>query len=144
MVFFAAYDGTALGRELWRSDGTDAGTVLVKDINTDTAVENGYSFPSFLTNVNGTLFFQANDGFHKVGLWKSDGTDPGSSWIMGFNPQGTDPGPLYFTALNGTLFFQANDEICGVSLCGVELWRSDGTGPGSVQVKDINPDTEGD
>lgn len=144
-VFFAAYDGPVRGRELWKSDGTLAGTVLVKDINTDTAVENGYSFPSFLTNVNGTLFFSANDGIHKVGLWKSDGTDAGSSWIMGFNPQGTDPGPLYFLGMNGTLFFQANNAICGgVFLCGVELWSIDGTGAGTAQVKDINPATEGD
>ena len=44
--------------ELWRSDGTEAGTYLVKDINPGV----GDGGPSFLTNVNGTLFFSANDG----------------------------------------------------------------------------------
>ena len=46
------------GWELWKSDGTAAGTVLVKDIR---AGHDG-SIPGYLTNVNGTLFFQANDG----------------------------------------------------------------------------------
>jgi ELWxxDGT repeat protein len=145
VLFFAAYDGPVRGRELWKSDGTEVGTALVKDINTDMAADAGYSSPSFFTNVNGTLFFSANDGFHKVGLWKSDGTDAGSSWITSFNPSGTDPGPLYFAVMSSTLFFQANNAICGgVSLCGVELWQTDGTGAGTAQVKDINPETEGD
>ena len=65
-LFFVANDGTT-GRELWKSDGTLAGTVLVKDLNPA-----GDSFPNVLTNVNGTLFFRADDGTHGVELWKFD------------------------------------------------------------------------
>ena len=56
-LFFTANDATT-GRELWKSDGTAAGTVLVKDINPGS----DSSGPSYLTNVNGTLFFTADDG----------------------------------------------------------------------------------
>jgi ELWxxDGT repeat protein len=46
------------GVELWKTDGTNAGTELVKDIRPGT---NGSDIRS-LTNVNGILYFSANDG----------------------------------------------------------------------------------
>ena len=64
------------GDELWKSDGTDGGTVLVKDIRggTDSSV------PRYLTNVGGTLYFRANDGSSGHELWKSDGTEAAPCW----------------------------------------------------------------
>jgi ELWxxDGT repeat protein len=62
------------GIELWRTDGTQAGTMMVKDIYPD----GESSHPSWLTNVNGTLFFTADDGVHGEELWKSDGTAEGT------------------------------------------------------------------
>ena len=73
-LFFTAYDG-ANGQELWKSDGTETGTVLVKDIYTG---EGNSSYPYNLTNVNGTLYFIANDGTNGYELWKSDGTEAGT------------------------------------------------------------------
>jgi ELWxxDGT repeat protein len=54
-LFFQARDGA--GFELWRSDGTAAGTVLVKDIDPDPG--HGGSEPSELTAIGGMLFFAA-------------------------------------------------------------------------------------
>ncbi len=48
---------------------------LVKDINPMTGCIPYGSNPSSLTNVNGRLFFLADDGVHGEELWRSDGTE---------------------------------------------------------------------
>ena len=134
-LYFSADDGV-LGVELWKSDGTEAGTVLVKDINPGVAASAPFGF----TILNGTLYFVANDGVSGAELWKSDGTEAGTARVRDIRPGvnssivslgGPPPG---LTVFNGALYFAAHD---GVS--GAELWKSDGTGAGTVRVKDINP-----
>ncbi|MDP9403480.1 MAG: hyalin [Actinomycetota bacterium] len=128
-LFFAANDATT-GTELWKSDGTAAGTTLVKDINPGS---NGSS-PAALTNVNGTLFFAADDGTFGTELWKSDGTAAGTTLVKDVFPGPFPSLPRDLTNLNGTLFFSTNDGAFGR-----ELWKSDGTVLGTTLVKDINP-----
>ena len=70
-LFFYASDGSH-GEELWKTDGTAAGTIMVKDINPGSTSSN----PFHMTAVGGTLFFAADDGIHGRELWKSDGTAP--------------------------------------------------------------------
>jgi len=72
-LFFRAYDDVH-GYELWKTDGTAMGTVLVKDINPGIADSSPYG----LTNINGKLYFGANDGVNGEEIWKSDGTPAGT------------------------------------------------------------------
>jgi len=46
----------------------------------------------------------------------------------------TNSNPSGLTVFNGELYFQAEH---GAS--GIELWKTAGTGAGTVRVKDINP-----
>ena len=126
-VFFRATT-PAQGSELWTSDGTAAGTTLLKDIQ----VGAGSSAPGRLINVNGTLFFTANDGVNGYELWKSNGTPGGTVMVKNIGTGPVSSGPTEFTNVNGTLFFRADEGSNGA-----ELWKSDGTAAGTVLVKDV-------
>ena len=129
-LYFQGYPYGTLNAELWKSDGTELGTVMVKDIKSGSDGSN----PQYLTDVNGTLFFMADDGTHGGELWKSDGTAAGTMMIKDIYPGSGQGFPVYLTEMNGILYFKANDGTNGY-----ELWKSDGTDAGTVMVKDINP-----
>jgi ELWxxDGT repeat protein len=78
-LIFDASDGVH-GDELWRSDGTTAGTAMVKNINKK---QNGKasSYPVVLTPAGSDAFFAADDGIHGFELWTSDGTRPGTTIV---------------------------------------------------------------
>ncbi|MDT9313919.1 ELWxxDGT repeat protein, partial [Limnospira sp. Paracas R14] len=80
---------------------TQAGTVLLKDINPGT----GNSSPSNFTVVNDTLYFTANDGTNGTELWKSDGTQAGTVLLKDINPGTGNSSPSNFTVVNDTLYF---------------------------------------
>ena len=68
-LYFLAQDNE-FGAELWKSDGTQQGTLLAKDINLGL----GGSEPNYLTQFNlGVLFF-AKDSQDNVNLWYSEGS----------------------------------------------------------------------
>ena len=87
------------------------------------------SYPSNLVNVNGTLFFSANDGIDGTELWKSDGTSAGTLQVSDINAGHSGSYPIYLTNVNGVVLFRATD---GVS--GYQLWKSDGTAAGTVMI----------
>lgn len=87
--FFFTGDSTK-GTEFWKSDGTETGTVLVKNIDAAWS-----SYPLDLTNVNGTLFFSATDGEHGQEFWKSYGTEAGTVMVKDITRMGTHFLPIF-------------------------------------------------
>lgn len=133
MYFAGSFPGR--GRELWRSDGTDAGTECI-DINTG----NANSDPEHLTPVGNTLFFVAGTVINGVAtgreLFRSTGSLATTSMVRDIvvGPGSSEPEQL--TEVAGKLFFTANTPTNGR-----ELWVSTGTTAGTVMVKDIMPGT---
>lgn len=122
--------GTDGGRELCKSTGPGAATGRIKNIRPG---PDG-SDPAYLTNVNGVLFFVANDGVHGAELWKSDGTANGTVMVKDIFPGAEGSGPSHLVNMNGVLYFSADD-----SQHGSELWKSNGTPAGTMMVNDICP-----
>lgn len=143
-VIFAASDGASKGRELWKSDGTTAGTVMVKDIRTGSA--GSLPTQAYLTPVEKLklVFFVANDGKTGLELWKSNGTDAGTTLVKDINPivngSVNQPStPTQLVAVGDKLFFVATDGVNGR-----ELWRTDGTAAGTFMVKNITANGDSD
>jgi len=124
-------NGSGLGHELWASDGTVAGTQLIKDLRPGS----GSSFPGALTAAGPQVFFFATDDAGEE-LWASDGTAAGTRRVTDIRP-GANPGIPFssnMVALGPVVLFAAGDAITGA-----ELWRSDGTAAGTVLLRDIFP-----
>lgn len=136
-LFFVAQDGSH-GYELWTSDGTAAGTSMVKDLTTSNDTASSYgdttNYLSNLTCMDGILYFRGYDPTIGNVLFRSDGTAGGTTAVVNAN---ANPRPYevnYFKVLNNKLIFQAYD-----STNGYELWTSDGTNAGTQVLKNINP-----
>ena len=142
-LFFTA-DNVKDGTELWVSDGSKEGTVMVKDIFPGRAS----SDPQEITALNQVkvntdhplnrvVYFRADDGSNGVELWKSDGTNEGTKMVKDIWEGNASSAPREFTPWNTHMFFVATDNVMGT-----ELWiaRSDSV---VVRVHDICPGLQG-
>ena len=123
-LVFNATDGVR-GIEPWVSDGTEAGTHIIQDINTSSGNA------TWLTNLNGTVYFVANDGVHGNELWKTDGTYAGTT-IIDVNPGPNDGVNGAPAVVNGTLYFLGTSSGTFDS----QLFKLDATGA-PVAVKNL-------
>jgi ELWxxDGT repeat protein len=127
VLYFIAND-----YELWKSDGTAAGTLMVMRFP---GINAGISN---LTNLNGFIYFSGYDDDHGYELWRSDGTKAGTRMIKDVNPGWEGSEPRWLLNMNGTLYFEAYNPSTGRA-----LWRSNGTASGTVLVKSFFPTTGG-
>ena len=133
-VLFSAVDKQH-GGELWCTDGTTAGTVLISDINPEPEIGSEIFAP---VEMNGFVYFLARGEGDKKGLYKTDGTSEGTTFIHQFYNYDYSNSDLQILKVNNTLYFEATGFGTGS-----ELWKSDGTETGTVLVKDINPGYSG-
>ena len=126
--------------ELWRTDGTEAGTFRVKDIRVGDLGSN----IKWMTVVGNTLYFSANDGTTGDELWKSDGTAAGTVRVVELSVGSGGGGLQSLVEYNGALYF-----IGTYANGNTYLFRSDGTAAGTVPVStavvpfaptSVNPD----
>jgi ELWxxDGT repeat protein len=130
LYFFAFIAAVGHGIDLYKSDGTDAGTV---SLGTYTNEFYGLSWTPGVIDMcvyNNALYFSVGDNLHGARLWKTTGGAP----TLVLNLPGGLYGPRYMTVYNGYMYFLMDD---GVS--GAEVWKSDGTAAGTVLLKDIIP-----
>ena len=131
-AYFAASDED--GTELWKTNGSAAGTKRVKDINAGSNSASPYSLTVFKNNI----YFGADDGSGNA-LWRSNGTAAGTVKLKAIQPYGiysnTYDYPNYFCVVNDVLYLDAT-----TAATGYELWKTNGTAGGTVLVKDLTND----
>ena len=136
MILFTASD-ILHGNELWVTDGSEEGTMLLSDINPGSSS----SSLNFLIEFENKVYFTADDGTHGKELWVTDGTESGTHMIKETNLNG-DSSIFSILEFNNKMIFAAESQIdtpTGVTDFGQELWISDGTESGTMLLVDINP-----
>ncbi len=126
--------------EIWRSDGTPAGTSLVKTMPqiVSSTINNIWTSDrdakkNFSVTGN-TLFFGGYDAANGVELWKTDGTGAGTAIIKDINAGSNSSTPTAFCKLNGEVFF-----TCIETGSARKLWKTDGTPAGTIQIPVAEP-----
>ncbi|MEP7373959.1 MAG: T9SS type A sorting domain-containing protein [Chitinophagaceae bacterium] len=126
-VSYSEGDDGVHGRELLRSNGTAAGTYLVKDINpgeASTLIRN-------MIAIGSKVYFSASTDGYTYHLWVTDGTEAGTKILDGVNG-GSGYSPQQFIAVNNTVYFIGD----GIGYR-TAIWKTDGTAVGTSLVTDI-------
>jgi ELWxxDGT repeat protein len=131
-IFFTAH--TSSNISLWKTDGTQAGTVKVEGLQT----ESDYSKMPHICLFKGNIYLMARMDNSGLGseLYKVNPHDLSVTLVKDINPGYAHTSMSSFIAFENEFYFFAYTPDLGN-----ELWRSDGTSSGTYMVKDIAPGT---
>ncbi len=131
VYFFGSRNGLF---DLWRTDGTAAGTAHIKKFNPVGSIIQGGSWG--MTPLGDCVLVSA-DGGSLIGqeLWITDGTTAGTTVVRDIAPGSADSDPFFLYGADDVVLFSA----ARAGVTGRELWRTDGTTAGTVLVGDFLP-----
>jgi len=139
-VLFIGDDGIH-GREPWVSDGTEAGTFMLKDIYSGPSqsmpsapAETNDYYNKYFTPLNGEMLFPAFSDIFGMELWATDGTQAGTHIVKDIAPGTLNSSPYNKLLYNNRLYFNASAGANGVHI----MWVTDGTEAGTQQFANIN------
>jgi large repetitive protein len=141
-LFFTAWT-PGHGRQLWRTNGTAKGTVMLTHVAGPAGAD-----PQDLTVADGVLFFSASDPLHGRELWKSNGTAAGTVMVRDIvpGPAGSNPQDITY-AVGQQAPNPPNQVLVYFSAWsaghGRQLWKSNGTAAGTVMVTNVHPGAAG-
>ena len=137
MLYFSADAGNGSGTELWKTNGTLAGTTQVRDI----AWQARSSFPEYFAALGNQVIFQANRGDHLEGpvIWRTDGTQAGTTALLDLTEDMTAHSyPSELTRAGDEVYFLVNRvRQAGYYVHQWEMWKTDGSDAGTVYVENL-------
>jgi len=131
---YAYFAGCATGQgyELWRTDGTPSGTVLVKNIAVDgQTVAN--SVPGDFYKAGKIVYFTAYSVANGRELWRTEGTPETTRIVKDIVPGPGSAEPVWFTRFGGRVVFAARTVVNGP----LKLFVTNGTASGTIQIDNM-------
>ena len=129
VVLFTAGDDET-GEELWRSDGTFAGTYMIKEIWTGVQYGSPGNYANVVTGLTplaNSVVFQARDDWYNWEPWVSDGTATGTLQLADVVPGPEGLGVNFLSIGDRAVFFVEP-----------QLWSTDGTPAGTGLIAELD------
>ncbi len=124
-IFFLANDGTN-GKEVWVTDGTNEGTVMLHDMTTGAGGESNIWAVPFLDKVM--------INYNRKQFWVSDGTPEGTELLKDF---GESVPSLPISADQFTVIADKSYFVINTPAQGQVIWETNGTPDGTIQFTDF-------
>jgi ELWxxDGT repeat protein len=128
--YFAASDGKH-GKELWKSDGTPQGTMMVKDL---TKGVGSTQFWQFYQVGQKLVFLTYDSSQRQASLWTSDGTTAGT-WKLAQWQDDVGNGDKPIAGVEGDQLIYAVNTGSNVDHDSAQIWATDGGRP--VLLRDL-------